>query len=29
MIGIVARWGHNILLVTLAALTVAIVMWAR
>jgi hypothetical protein len=29
MIGIFARWGHNVLLVTLAALTIAIVMWAR
>jgi hypothetical protein len=29
MIGILARWGHNVLLVALAALTVAIVICAR
>ena len=29
MIGAVARWGHNVLLVTLAALTVAIVVAAK
>ena len=26
MLGLVARWGHNVLLVTMAVLTVAIVL---
>ncbi|MEA3173481.1 MAG: hypothetical protein QOF42_892 [Gammaproteobacteria bacterium] len=29
MIGLVARWGHNVLLVTLAALTIAIIFFTR
>jgi hypothetical protein len=29
MIGLVARWGHNVLLVTLAGLTIAIIFFTR
>jgi hypothetical protein len=29
MIGHIARWGHNVLLVTMGLLTVAIVLLAR
>ena len=29
MLGLIARWGHNVLLVTMAVLTVAIVLLAK
>jgi hypothetical protein len=29
MLGLFARWGHNVLLVTMAVLTVAIVLSAK
>jgi hypothetical protein len=29
MIGLIARWGHNVLLVTVALVTVAVVILAK
>ncbi len=29
MLGLVARWGHNVLLITMGVLTVAIVLAAK
>jgi hypothetical protein len=29
MLGLIARWGHNVLLVTMAVLTIAIVLSAK
>jgi hypothetical protein len=29
MLGLIARWGHNVLLVTMGVLTVAIVLVAK
>jgi hypothetical protein len=29
MLGLFARWGHNVLLVTMAVLTLGIVLWAK
>ena len=29
MLGLIARWGHNVLLVTMAVLTIAIVLLAK
>ena len=29
MLGLIARWGHNVLLITMGVLTIAIILAAR